>query len=128
MPNYHSQFIAISGTVVFNSNDASQLPVTTTKRGIDGNSETYLIVKDIMRDGLKHFTSFTNKWKSPSTERNELQNKTTAIEALKISSNIPEMAWATIKKDYGNGRRFSPVLPIPRLENPQKQIRFSKKT
>jgi len=29
VPNYHSQFIAISGVVVFKSNDATQLPVTT---------------------------------------------------------------------------------------------------
>ncbi len=126
VPNYHSQFIAISGTVVFNSNDATQLPVTTTKRGIDGNSETYLIVKDIMRDGLKHFTSFTNKWKSPSAERDELQGKSKAIEALKISSSMPETAWIKVKKDYG-GQRFIPDLPSPTVTNPEKQIRFSRK-
>lgn len=126
VPNYHSQFIAISGIVVFKSNDATRLPVTTTKRGIDGNSETYLAVKDIMRDGLKHFTSFTNRWKSPSPERDELQAKSKAIEALKISSNIAETAWTHVKKDYG-GRRFVPELPSPTTENPEKQIRFSRK-
>lgn len=126
VPNYHSQFIAISGIVVFKSNDATQLPVTTTKRGIDGNSETYLAVKDIMRDGLKHFTSFTNKWKSPSSERDELQGKSKSIEALKISSNIDDAAWTNVKKDYG-GRRFIPELPSPTVENPEKQIRFSRK-
>lgn len=126
VPNYHSQFIAISGIVVFKSNDASQLPVTTTKRGIDGNSDTYLIVKDIMRDGLKHFTSFTNKWKSPSPERQELQQRSKAVEALKISATIPAEAWTAVRKDYG-GRRFVPELPSPTLENPEKQIRFSRR-
>src|SRR5690606_35253710 len=90
------------------------------------NSNTYLIVKDIMRDGLKLFTSFTNKWKSPSPERNEVQGKARAIEALKISSNIPEASWTTVRKDYG-GRRFIPDLPSPTVENPEKQIRFSRK-
>jgi len=126
VPNYHSQFIAISGTVVFKSNDATQLPVTTTKRGIDGNSETYLIVKDIMRDGLRHFTSFTNKWKSHTPERKELQGKSLSIEALKISSSIPEASWSVVRKDFG-GRRFVPALPSPTVENPEKQIRFSKR-
>jgi hypothetical protein len=126
VPNYHSQFIAISGMVVFRSNDAAQLPVTTTKRGIDGNSDTYLTVKDIMRDGLKHFTSFTNKWKSPSPERDALQAASRAVEALKISSSIPETSWTAVRKDYG-GRRFVPDLPSPTIENPEKQIRFSKR-
>lgn len=126
VPNYHSQFIAISGIVVFRSNDANQLPVTTTKRGIDGNSDTYLIVKDIMRDGLKHFTSFTNKWKSPSPERQELQGKSKAIDALKVSLTIPDEAWSAVRKEYG-GRRFVPDLPSPVIDNPEKQIRFSRK-
>lgn len=126
VPNYHSQFIAISGIVVFKSNDATQLPVTTTKRGIDGNSEIYLTIKDIMRDGLKHFTSFTNKWKSPSPERDELQQRSKPQEALKISSNLADTAWTAVKKEYG-GRRFVPELPSPTVENPEKQIRFSRK-
>lgn len=125
VPNYHSQFIAISGTVVFKSNDATKLPVTTTKRGIDGNSDTYLIIKDVMRDGLKHFTSFTNKWKSHTPERKKLQDKSSSIEALKVSTSIPEESWTIVRKDYG-GRRFVPTLPSPKVENPERQIRFSK--
>ena len=33
VPRYHTQFIAISGIVEFQSNDAAKLPTTTTKRG-----------------------------------------------------------------------------------------------
>lgn len=125
VPNYHSQFIAISGIVVFKSNDAKKLPVTTTKRGIDGNSETYLIVKDIMRDGLKHFTSFTNKWKANTPERHQIQSKSKPIEILKASMEIPDAAWTQVKKEIG-GRKFIPNLPMPRTENPNSQVRFYK--
>jgi hypothetical protein len=46
VPNYHTQFISIAGVVIFRSNDPAKLPITTTKRGIDGNSELYLNVKE----------------------------------------------------------------------------------
>lgn len=68
VPQYHTQFISIAGTVTFKSNDARLLPLTTTKRGVDGNSELYLEVKEYMREGLKLFTNFTNKWKKSSKE------------------------------------------------------------
>ena len=48
------------------------------------------------------------------------------MSALKISSNIADADWTNVKKDYG-GRRFVPELPSPTLENPEKQIRFSRK-
>ena len=38
VPRYHTQFIAISGIVEFQSNDPAKLPTTTTKRGIDASS------------------------------------------------------------------------------------------
>ena len=35
IPQYHTQFIAISGIVEFRCKNAQKLPMTTTKRGID---------------------------------------------------------------------------------------------
>ena len=45
VPSYHTQFICISGVVVFESKDPSKLPTTTTKRGIDLSSDIYADVK-----------------------------------------------------------------------------------
>jgi hypothetical protein len=58
------QFIAISGIVIFCSEKPELLPTTTTKRGIDGNSELYLHVRDKMIEGMKIFTQYTNQWKT----------------------------------------------------------------
>jgi len=60
VPQYHTQFIAISGIVEFVSDDPSKLPTTTTKRGIDASSALYLQVKNRMREGMQIFTNYTN--------------------------------------------------------------------
>src|SRR5690606_11040659 len=60
IPKYHSQFIAVSGTVIFSSNDSLKLPLGTTKRNIDTSSHIYHKALDRMMDGVKLFTNFTN--------------------------------------------------------------------
>ena len=41
VPNYHGQFIPITGIVLLRADDPSALPLTTTKRGIDAASNVY---------------------------------------------------------------------------------------
>jgi Histidine kinase-, DNA gyrase B-, and HSP90-like ATPase len=62
VPSYHNQFIGIAGFVFFDGYP-SDLPMTTTKRGVDANSDLYTIVREKMQSGVKHFTRFTNEWK-----------------------------------------------------------------
>ncbi|MEG3135508.1 ATP-binding protein [Rouxiella sp. T17] len=125
VPGYHTQFIGIAGVVKFTSNDASLLPVTTTKRGIDGNSELYLAVKDYMRDGLKTFTSFTNKWKSFGNNNTvkSFSNKTVSASSSEISSLIPKTKWKNTTKAFG-GQFYKPSLPVPKMETQAKTIKY----
>ncbi|MET2524973.1 ATP-binding protein [Ralstonia pseudosolanacearum] len=127
VPQYHTQFVSIAGTVVFRSNNAAKLPLTTTKRGIDGNSELYLTAKEFMREGLKIFTDFTNKWKSSSRELSALnaQISTTTPEAAQ--ARIPADRWTTVRGG-GGGKRYKPNLPLPREEDPLRQVKFSRRT
>ncbi len=52
VPQYHTQFIGIRGIVIFESNNPKNLPMTTTKRGIDTSSSIYAAVKDQMRTAV----------------------------------------------------------------------------
>lgn len=127
VPGYHTQFIGIAGVVKFTSNDASLLPVTTTKRGIDGNNELYLAVKDYMREGLKTFTSFTNKWKSYGNNSNTVKNmasSTLPASSSELVEKIPQKKWKTNPKDFG-GKFYKPSLPLPKIENKVKAIKYS---
>ncbi|CRX45677.1 TPA: ATP-binding protein [Yersinia enterocolitica] len=126
VPGYHTQFIGIAGVVKFTSNDASLLPVTTTKRGIDGNSELYLAVKDYMRDGLKTFTSFTNKWKSFGNNNTvkSLSNKSISASSSEINELIPKSKWKSNPKAFG-GQVYKPTLPVPKVDSELKTIKYT---
>ncbi len=125
VPAYHSQFVMLSGVVEFTSSDASKLPVTTTKRGVDLSSPLYAEVKDVMRDALKHFTSFTNRWKTQTEERAAMQTTTRAIDIRDAAITIPDAQWQQVRKGL-KGQRFVPELPVPKQERTHARVIFNK--
>lgn len=138
VPSYHPQFIAISGIVHFRSKDARSLPLTTTKRGIDSSSDIYLYVKDFMREGLKIFTSYTNKWKQSSREEKVRSGKAQPTSPSRIFDEVPSVAWTQVRKKAGTsqtvreeGQKYTPKLPTPQATDDSanvKRISFSKPT
>lgn len=126
VPQYHTQFVSISGVVNFKANDAAMLPITTTKRGIDGNSDIYLSVKEFMREGMKLFTSYTNKWKVPSPDRPELAAPAVASTTKSIAAMVPQDKWSQDRKSAIKGNKFKPVLPVPEKILEYRFIRFSR--
>jgi len=126
VPAYHPQFVSIAGVVIFNSKDAKKLPVTTTKRGVEGNSELYLAVKNVMRDGLKQFTDFTNKWKSPSEERAAaMRGATSSYLAQDIGEHVDPGQWKSNPGEL-KGQLFKPKLPKPKDIDPVRSIQFAR--
>jgi hypothetical protein len=129
VPQYHTQFIGIAGVVIFTSDDAEKLPITTTKRGIDGNSDLYLATKDFMREGLKMFTDFTNRWKGNSEEKRKMFTDAPRMMPLvnnKVENVVPDDQWSRVNRSIG-GNAFKPKLPIPRETDPLRQIKFNRK-
>jgi hypothetical protein len=128
VPSYHTQFIAISGMVQFTSDDSRKLPITTTKRGIDASSEIYLTIKEFMREGLKHFTDYTNRWKSQKEEERVLIEQAKSIPLTQIATKIkeiPEIEQAiTLRgvKGKPSAKRFKPSLPNPRSISQQSDL------
>lgn len=123
VPNYHTQFVAISGVVIFRSNDPSLLPLTTTKRGVDGNSELYLQVKDFMREGLRLFTSYTNRWKKRADERKSREADTKTVLPEDVLKSV-KLEFKPVRRDVG-GEKSLPKLPAPQTFD-DLWIRFSK--
>ncbi|WP_082578598.1 ATP-binding protein [Lysobacter sp. Root690] len=126
VPAYHPQFIAIAGMVRFHSTDAGKLPVTTTKRGIDASSDLYLTVKDIMREGLKHFTNFTNHWKLDTKQRDALIQSASAVKPFSAKLAVKQGEWSDVRKGLG-GKKFVPNLPRPpKTRDDKVSIKFRK--
>ena len=126
VPRFHNQFMAISGIVDFRSKDPSKLPTTTTKRGIDASSPLYLKVKNRMREGMRVFTNYTNKWKSRADESviHFQQSRKLSLEELKV-----EFQEADLKpiKSIPPGLHLKPSLPMPpTAEKTKRRISFSR--
>jgi hypothetical protein len=123
VPSFHNQFNAIAGVVHFRSNNAALLPVNTTKRGIDPGSDVYLRVKDRMREGLKKFTSYTNKLKKLPQKRNEVFSDAVAVNISDL--RLPKGS-AFVRQDRKlSGKIFDPDLPAVATTE-LRTIRFSR--
>jgi hypothetical protein len=114
VPRYHTQFIAISGIVEFKSADASKLPTTTTKRGIDLSSRLYLQVKNKMREGMRIFTDYTNKWKTRADEsRRQIQAAGPPLSFEEIKTASGHLPFSQTKTQAPGGKQYRPQLPMP---------------
>ncbi|OGN90086.1 MAG: hypothetical protein A2Z74_00230 [Chloroflexi bacterium RBG_13_46_9] len=127
VPRYHTQFIAISGIVEFKADDASKLPTTTTKRGIDASSSLYLQVKNKMREGMLLFTNYTNKWKGRAEESKKQVELSEALSFEEIKTKSQSLPFKSTKRYVLEGEQYKPSLPMPkRLEPTKRRISFVK--
>ena len=123
VPNYHGQFIAITGIVLMRSNDPKKLPLTTTKRGIDAASNVYSEVKDLMREATKSLTSFTNKWKKFPGKLEEIYKSSTYID-LPALRELPSTLQMTNSRTLDGIKKFEPKYPEPDQEKTSVRVNF----
>lgn len=122
VPNYHGQFIAITGIVIL-SGDPKLLPLTTTKRGIDAASQLYSEVKDLMRDATKSLTNFTNRWKKFPGQLDTIYRGAQYLALKDIRKQANEVATSSSRKLPGI-RKFEPSYPLPREEITHARVSF----
>jgi hypothetical protein len=127
VPRYHTQFIAISGIVEFRADDASKLPTTTTKRGIDASSPLYLQVKNKMREGMQVFIEYTNKWKGRAEEAKAHMRAGEPLSFAEIKAEAERLPLRRTRRAVPQGEQYMPRLPLPkRLEPQRRRISFTK--
>jgi hypothetical protein len=122
VPRYHPQFRAIAGLIIFSSNNASKLPISTTKRGLDVGSDVYLLARKAAMEGLKTFTDFTNRWKGMEDDTTDFftANKRTDV---KTGVTLARAHGSAIRGIEG-ARKYIPALPVPANRNPRKRVSF----
>lgn len=124
VPKYHTQFVGIRGILTFDSSNPEKLPMTTTKRGVDLSSPIYADAKEYVREALKLFTSYTNKWKGRNQEEREHSELAVSKGYKDISPSANREIMAT--KTLRNAQVFKPDLPKPRDERPYGIIHFTR--
>lgn len=124
VPRYHPQFRAISGIILFSSTDASKLPISTTKRDLDTDSEVYRPARNAAIDGIRLFVGFTNRWKGNEEAVDELLVPENRVEARTVSLVADK---GTVVRGTGNqARHYLPELPIPPRGTRKRRVAFSR--
>ena len=127
VPRYHTQFIAITGIVEFKCEDASKLPTTTTKRGIDASSTLYLQVKNKMRESMRMFVDYTNKWKGRASEAKRHIEGARALPFEELKQAAGKLPLKPTTKTVPEGKQYRPDLPLPKkTESTKRRISFTK--
>jgi hypothetical protein len=121
VPSYHNQFIGITGFVFFDGYP-SDLPMTTTKRGVDANSVVYTIVREKMQSGVKHFIRFTNEWKGFDVEG---VFKKAAPIAIPEIERLVAKGKVQLHSVRGEGRQEQSVPDLPESPREVKDKRIS---
>lgn len=122
VPSYHPQFRAVAGLIIFSSNNAEKLPISTTKRDLDVGEDVYLIARKAAMEGLKIFTNFTNKWKGREKEANEWFAASPRTD-VKTGIRLAENHGFTVRGEPG-AKKYVPTLPLPADKTPKRRISF----
>jgi len=124
-PGYHNQFISIRGILSFRSKDSMALPLNTTKRGLATDSLLYQAVIDHMRTGLKHFTSFTNRWKKREEETTVMFQSLSQRSLSRIISTVQQSSKLKVVRTHPTTKHYVPDLPKPEPQQKQRRICFA---
>lgn len=123
-PGYHNQFISIRGIVSFRSKNSMALPLNTTKRGLATDSALYQAVIDHMRNGLRYFTSFTNRWKKQEEETAHLFEQLSPRSLSQIVASVSPERFGVLRQNAGL-KQYAPDLPKPEPQQKQRRICFA---
>ena len=90
IPKWHIDFVMFRGVVFFDSQDTFNLPLTTTKKGIDATSEIYKAILPHMKEAMQKVIPFLRQVTRLGDEANEyrklLGEKETRISVVNMKA------------------------------------------
>ncbi len=87
LPKWHPQYSGFIGLIFFSSEDASALPLTTTKRSIESGSDVYRRALPRMRDVTQKWIAYTNERKQAMEEAKRLEKEAKAQSIFEVQKN-----------------------------------------
>lgn len=84
---WHPQYRGFMGIILFSAKEADALPLTTTKRSIDSDSEIYRLALARMIELTREWIEYTNRRKTSLEEARELESSAIAVKAFSASTS-----------------------------------------
>jgi hypothetical protein len=130
LPLFHAQFSIITGIVDFRSTNVDKLPITTTKRDLDTSSDIWLETRNKMKEGLRIWVNYTNKWKNfRRNAQTEYWKEAKPLSIADIAKTVERIK--PVKKSPSGESEYNPLktgeIPQPPSDKPSiKRIVFTK--
>lgn len=86
---FHHIYAMFRGAVFFYSEDASLLPMTTTKTGVDANSAVYRAAKGVMINAMQQVIAFLKTFNSDE-ERGDVITSAKPLDVISLSLKVYE--------------------------------------
>lgn len=125
VPNFHNQFSSIAGIAEFRSPNIADLPITTTKRGVDTGKDIYTLVRQRMQEGLRMFTKNTNRWKGFEGALKARFKNLPTLDILELQEISRRLALSAVRGD-GVQKQFNPDLPEKKKVVTTRRISFER--
>jgi hypothetical protein len=128
VPSYHPQYNPIAGVVEFHSEDPSKLPTNTAKNKVDF-TPLYIRILDKMREGVRPFIDYTNKWKGDELLKKGKRHIEDAhfYDLNEVKEKIQTLPLSSVSKPIA-GKQLKPILPSPPKKEPEEvKISFKRK-
>ena len=123
VPRYHPQFRSIAGAIIFESDDARTLPVSTTKGDLEIDDAVYVLGLNAAMEGLRALTQFTNQFKGMEATTDNLIETAKRASISEVTSKLSAVARADRRAGSG-AKKSLPKLPQPEKRNPMVHLAF----
>ena len=120
IPKWHIDYVMFRGIVFFDSPDTINLPLTTTKKGIDATSEIYKLVLPYMKEALQKVIPFLKTVTKLGDQANEYRKL--------LGENEEKISVVAMKQhDYSHGKRsfVTPNLEIDVIAQKKDTVRIA---
>ncbi|MBU2993948.1 ATP-binding protein [Octadecabacter sp. 1_MG-2023] len=125
VPRYHPQFRSITGIIIFESDDARTLPVSTTKGALDLDDRAYVVGLNAAMEGIKTHTDYTNRTKGRESATDTPIQSAPKLSIAQVTQSLSSSARA-VRHSNGKARKVVPTLPEIKRTAPIGRIAFSR--
>ncbi|WP_282636537.1 ATP-binding protein [Sphingobacterium thalpophilum] len=120
IPKWHMDYVMFRGIVFMDSDDTFNLPLTTTKKGIDSTSDVYKVALQQMREATLSILPFMKNVAKLGNEANEYR---LLLGEQEEKINVVELKSTTLSHD--SKRFISPVLNLEKIAQKKDWVRVS---
>ncbi|WP_202949119.1 ATP-binding protein [Halomonas sp. KM-1] len=121
-PRWHRQYSGFIGLVLFTSEKASALPLTTTKRSVDTSSEVFRRARPRLREVTRMWIDYTNQRKQSMEEAKKKEAEATAIPVYSIQKRPTVTLPKLIPTPAERIANINYAVPVSKLKKLAKEL------